>query len=404
MPSAHALLGPSDSERWMTCPGAIRLTERLIAEGKVNPHRSSGAADEGTAAHQVRGDALELGLDAWDFVGSSLTINGVAYECDDEMAGHLQPGMDWLRQQPGVMIVEHRVDLGAWMPGQFGTLDTAVIDRERRRLIVNDLKFGAGVPVDAEGNRQLRIYAIGVLDNFGLWDAVDDVLIVIDQPRAGGLKDWLVSVDELLAFAQEVRAAAQRVDDPDAPLIASEKGCKWCPVKDTEDGCPAHTAWMLEIAGLDDLSDLDEPPTLPCPTTITPERRWYIVRHSHLVEQFFGKLYADCIAAAERGEPDPGSKLVPGRRGHRKWTDAEAVDELLAGPLGDQRYTKKLVSPAETDRILKPTRKSPGNPALLSALEPFVTQDEGRPILVPDTDDRPAIAPLADALSELDDL
>lgn len=381
----------------MTCAGSVRLIERLTAEGRINPRSSSGAADEGTAAHQVRGDALELGLEAWDFVGSSLTINGVEYECGDEMAGYLQPGMDWVNEQPGDLIVEHRVDLGRWMPGQFGTLDTAIIDRERRLLTVNDLKYGAGVPVDAEGNRQLRIYGLGVVDNFDLFGDIDTIQIIIDQPRAGGMKFWEIDAADLLEFGEEVRAAALRVDDPDAPLVPGEKQCGFCPAKWD---CEARQDWIIKMSGLDLDDDLDSEPALPSRSKIDPERRWWIVRHAHLVEQWLAKLHEDSIEAAKAGNPDPGSKLVLGRRGNRRYTDETAVEELLVPVLGDQSFTRKLISPAQVEKLLKPTKKNPGNPDALSALDRLITQDEGKPILVPDSDDRPAIGPVDDLLDD----
>lgn len=405
MSAAHARLGPSAADRWTVCPRSVREIERLVAEGKIDPHASSGAADEGTAAHQVRGDALDLGLDAWDFLGTSITINGVEYPCDEDMCVHLQPGIDWLREQEGTLIVEHRVDLSAWMPGQFGTLDTGVINYRARRATINDLKYGAGVDVQAVENKQLRIYAIGTMDNFDLWDKVDEVELVIDQPRLGGMKHWSVSAEELREFAHEVKAAALRVDDPDAPFVASEKGCYWCPVKDSKEGCPAYTAWMGDIFDNafdedDDTIALDVPPSFTPAHRITPERRWYIVKHAHLAEKWLAKLHQDSIDSAKAGFPDPGSKLVAGRRGDRYYKDTNAAEMLLLEHLGNDAFTYKLKSIAQVEKIFKPTRKRPGNPDALSELNKLVGQDEGKPVLVPDTDERPAIAPVDDLFDD----
>ena len=395
--SAHARLGPSAASRWMSCPGSVQLIEKLTAAGQISARSSSGAADEGTAAHQVRGDALDLGLDAWDFVGTSLVINGVRYDCTDEVAAYLQPGMDWLNEQPGELIVEHRVNLDKWLPGQFGTLDTAIIDRDARLLRVSDLKFGAGVPVDAVENKQLRIYALGVIDNFNLYHAVDRIQINIDQPRAGGMKFWEVSLDDLLAFGEEVRAAGVAVDAADAPLNPSEVACQFCEAKHH---CDARLDWIIEISGLNLDDDIESEPNMPTRSKITPERRWWIVKHAHLVEQWLAKLYEDCIEAAKAGSPDPGSKLVIGRRGNRRYVDEESAVKLLEPLLGEDAYTKKVISPAQAEKVLKPTRKNAGNPDALSALNRLITQDEGKPILVPDTDDREAISPVDDLLDD----
>lgn len=389
----------------MTCPGSVRLIERLVAEGKVDLSRSSGAADEGTAAHEVRRGALDLGLDAWDFVGSVLTISGVDYECDELMAAHLQPGIDWLRARRGELIVEHRVDLGNWLPGQFGTLDTAIIDRDARLLRVSDLKYGAGVDVDVVGNKQLRIYALGVVDNFGLHDAVDEVEIQIDQPRCGGIKIWRVTTDDLLAFGEEVRAAGHRaLHDEDAPLAVSEAACVFCPVKDTEEGCPAYNRHLFDLLG-DDLDDLDAEPALEDPDLMTPARRWHIVRHADQIRKWLAKLHEDSLDAARRGEPDPGSKAVIGQRGNRYFTDKEAARQILVETLGDAAFLEPpLIGIPAAETLLKPSKRKPGHPDAWERLSALIDQPDGKPILVPADDERPAIRSLADDIDDLDDL
>lgn len=387
----------------MTCAGSPLLIDRLTAEGKINPRASSGAADEGTAAHQVRADCLEIGLDAYDFIGTSLKINGVDYPCDDTMADHLQVGIDWIREQSGQVIVERRVDLSHWMPGQFGTLDTAIINRPARKATTNDLKYGAGVPVSPENNKQLMIYSLGVVDNFDLWDVIDTFDIIIDQPRAGGLKFWSVSMADLLVFGEEVREAAKRTEDPDAPLVASEDGCKWCPVKDTDSGCPAYNRWQLDNLGsaFDDLPDLDAEPVFPHPDAITPERRYYIVKHAHLATRWLADLHERSIDAARLGRPDPGSKLVAGQRGNRYFTDKAAAEAILVPALGDEAFSKSLIGIPDAEKQLAPTKRKPGDPDAWAKLSALIDQKEGKPILVPADDPRPPLASLKD---EFDDL
>lgn len=403
--AAHARLSPSGASRWMTCFGSTRLIERLAAAGRIDPGKSSVAADEGTAAHQVRGDCLELGLDAYDFVGTSLKINGVDYPCTEEMAAYLQPGIDWLREQDGDLIVEHKVDLGRWMPGQFGTLDAAVIQRRLRRAIINDLKYGAGVPVAAVGTRQLRIYGIGVLDNFDLWDEVDEIMFVIDQPRAGGMKFWTITTAELLEFAHEAKAAALRADEPDAPLAASEDACKWCPVRDDEAGCPAYNRWMLQILGdaFEDLpDDIETEPTFPDPDLIDPARRYWIVKHAHLATKWLADLHERSLTAARAGKPDPGSKAVLGQRGDRYFTDPVAAQEILVKALGGDAFQPpKLIGIPAAEKLLAPTKRKAGDPDAWAKLDALIDQPDGKPILVPVTDERPALTSLLD---EFDDL
>ena len=397
--TAHARLSPSAADRWMTCPGSVRLIERLTSAGVIPPDSSSLAASEGTAAHTVRSDCLELGLDAWHFHGTEVEADGLFFPVDDEMCEALQTGADWIREQDGDLIIEHRVDLGAWLPGQFGTLDTAVIQHQQRRLIILDLKFGKGVDVAVQNIRQLRIYALGVVDNFDLFHAIDEITIVIDQPRLGGMKFWTITLSELLAFGEEVRAAGLAVEDPNAPLVYSEKGCSWCPVKDTQTGCPAYNSFLDDlIDGAFD--DVTVDPSLTDPKVITPERRYYIVRHAGVLTKWLAKLHADSLAAAEAGAPDPGSKMVAGQRGDRKWADPERAEALLVSALGDEAFTRKLKGPAPVEKLLKPGRKKPGDPDVWDAVSQLITQDEGRPILVSEDDPRPALTPVDDLLGD----
>lgn len=399
--AAHARLSPSGADRWMTCTGSVRLIERLTADGVIPARSSSGAADEGTAAHQVREDCLDLGLDAWAFVGTSFRVDGVDYFCTEDMAEHLQPGIDWLREQPGEMVVEHQVNLDRWLPGNFGTLDTALIQILQRRLIVFDLKYGQGVPVDAVGNRQLRIYAVGILDNFNLWDAVDEVLIVIDQPRAGGFKEWTVSVADLRVFAQEMLAAGRAVEDPDAPLVVTEKGCKWCPVKDIEGGCPARNAYFEEMLG-DDF-DGDEP-ELPNPDGMDPSRRYFIVERAADIKKWLAKLHEDSLAAALEGRPDPGSKAVEGDLGDRYFPNKARAERVARIALGDAAYKPpQMVGITDLEAALKPGRKKEGNPRAWALMQKLWDRKQGAPKLVSENHPKAALNKLEEAIDELED-
>jgi len=200
--SAHARLSPSASARWATCTASVKAIERARAAGDIGPDTSSEAADEGTAAHQIREECLSLGLDAYDFIGTAVVVNGHPWPVTREMAEALQPGIDWIRERVpagALMMVETRVALDPWLPGQFGTIDCAFVWRAPdgvKELVLSDLKYGFG-EVEAENNLQQMIYALGALqtlygDSRDRWP--DRVRIVIDQPRKGGLKEWTIAV------------------------------------------------------------------------------------------------------------------------------------------------------------------------------------------------------------------
>lgn len=197
----HARLSPSAAARWAHCTASVRAIEKARVEDVIGPDESGPWADEGTAAHQVREDCLTLGLDAYDFIGTSVEVNGMQWPVTREMAEALQPGIDWIRERAGdgVMMIEQRVALDPWLPGQFGTVDCAFVwiaPDGVKELVLSDLKYGFG-PVEAERNLQQMIYALGVIrllygDSTDRWPA--RVRVVIDQPRKGGLKEWTIAV------------------------------------------------------------------------------------------------------------------------------------------------------------------------------------------------------------------
>ena len=69
-----------------------------------------------------------------------------------------------------------------------------------------DYKNGSGVPVEAEENSQMKLYALGALDTYRpiFGDSVHAVHLSIVQPNAGGIKEWDTAVEALLAWGEKV--------------------------------------------------------------------------------------------------------------------------------------------------------------------------------------------------------
>lgn len=363
----HARLSPSASERWMSCPGSIRLCE---LHGLSSSMPSAFSA-EGTFAHSIRARALAERRPAADFVGLIETVDGFEITCTPEMAANLQPGIDRLLGEAdspdATFLVEQAVDLSMWVPDSFGTADAVVHGEEL--VIVDDLKYGAGVPVEAEHNPQLMLYALGVL---AVVPTVERILVRIDQPRvAGGGSQWEISREALVAFGERVHAAAMRTLLEDADLVPSDHACRWCPAQAK---CPAMATRALELTGF---TNLDTP---ALPESLTPEQRSVILRHKDRIEKWLESLHAEAMADALYGRPVPGFKAIEGRRGNRVWADDLAARETLAELLGDKAITTKTISPAEAEKLLGKKAKIP-----------MTVQAPGKPCLVAEDDRRPAI-------------
>jgi hypothetical protein len=137
----------------------------------------------------------------------------------------------------------------------WGTADAIVLKGEV--LYVRDLKYGANAVVEAEDNKQLKIYALAAL--LTVKGAVKYVDVGIVQPRAkhpdGPIRSVRFPAIELIDFYFELvtaeakareatesfrqfQAGARGLMDWQAKWLSeSPKACRWCPVGRTG-SCP----------------------------------------------------------------------------------------------------------------------------------------------------------------------
>ena len=144
----HAALGASTAARWMSCSGSVRLSAGIEV-------RASTYAEEGAAAHMLAKICLDEGVDAPGLIGRK--VNGYAAEA--EMADGVQVYLNAVRAElePGdLLLVEQPFSLDRLRPPgeMFGTADAVIYKPGLRRLLVFDLKYGAGIVVEALGNPQ----------------------------------------------------------------------------------------------------------------------------------------------------------------------------------------------------------------------------------------------------------
>lgn len=430
---AHARLSPSSADRWMTCTASVGLIDHLIAQGELSERdldedcdapaaeddqeqdysayegealdltrESTAFSAEGTVMHEVREHCLDLGLDPHHFVGMTLTADGHSFEIDDDMADRLVTGIDWIRQHTSSPLVEVKVDLSPWLPGQFGTCDTGFLYRDM--LGVSDYKDGAGEPVEVIGTRQLRIYALGIWDKLSRPD-VKLVVLNIDQPRAGGMKFWEISLAELLEFGEELKRVYARIESGDVEFVPSTKGCRWCPVRKTRRGCAARNQWLMQMFGPALLDPSNPEPKFQDPAQMPRALRFYIVQHSKAARAWLTELHQQSLEAALNGDPDPGSKAIDGGLGNRYFTDPKTAESLLTKALGESAYKpRQLIGFTDIDKLVKPGKRKKGHPETWDALQELVDRPEGKPKLVPIDHPKPAkeIVPVADQFDDLD--
>lgn len=176
------------------------------------------------------------------------------------------------------------------------------------------------------------------------------------------------------------------IDWQQAYLNPGEKQCRFCKAKAT---CPALRAEVADVvheaATLDDFADL----VPQVPDSQTGDNYLSVAMSKvDVVEQWCKAVRAEVERRLLAGQTVEGYKLVEGKRGNRKWADAEAVEKLLKSfrMRQDEMYDLSLISPTKAEKLFKE------NPKRWAKVQEHVTQSEGKPSVAPATDKRPALA------------
>ncbi len=352
----HAKLSASGAHRWMNCPGSVAAEDGI-------PDRTSSFAAEGTLAHDIVERALRLGVNC-DTI------------CDrPDMAEPAQVYVDYVRALPGQhRFIETRVSFEEWVPGGFGTADIIVIDESTGTLHISDLKFGKGVRVDAEHNPQALLYALGACNAFGFVHEIERVKIAIIQPRIDHISEWEITITDLLKWGEIARTAAEETTKVNAPRVPGDKQCRFCKAKGD---CPALYN-MTQKAILSEFEDLAPSPI----NKLSDEQLRAALEAKPLIEAWLSAVEQLVTQRIADGGEFAGFKIVEGRS-LRQWNDDESLPVTLERILGERAYTKKMISPAQAEKLLGRANKA--------AVEKFIVKPRGKPALAKENDPRPSI-------------
>lgn len=395
---SHAKLGPSGWDRWSQCPGSVPLSEGL-------PNNSSIYAAEGTVAHELADLVLSGEItEASAKLGETFVCEGFDIIVDDDMVEHVNNYVEYVRglapTDDDILMPEQSVPIGHMTgePGATGTSDAIVIANGGKLMHVVDLKYGMGVKVDAAGNGQGRMYALGALEKLKLvYDEIEEVEIHIYQPRVeDGITSEVLTIGELEEFKDQVEiAAGLTMIATEEDLNPGEKQCKFCPVGRAAI-CPALNAErdkalaLIKPAEASDFADLSLPKRAAAVASpgpeISNERLAEFMRAVPLIETAIAGVRGEVERRLFAGETIPGFYLGEGRKGNRKWVDEETAAKAIIkrGRLKKaDAYVTKLVSPADCDKLLgKDVTK-----LLLS--EGVIVQSEGKPSVCKEGDKNP---------------
>ncbi len=369
---AHAVLSASGSKRWLSCPPSARLERKF-------PDKAGKAAQEGTLAHALAEARIRHWLGEISENGLALRIDSIRHDAlySPEMGEYVSEYVDLciekINEAQSVALVEERLDFSRWVRNGFGTGDMVIIGDGVLEIV--DLKYGKGVPVSAEGNTQMQLYALGAIEQYGYIYDFGHVRMSIFQPRNGGLSTQLMSVAELLAWGESIKPIAELAYAGKGDFKAGEH-CRFCRAAAQ---CKALSEYNMEIAKLEfrdaDLLTDDE-------VSFVLERVDGLVRYAEKIKSF-------ALEEALKGHRWPGFKVVEGRS-NRKITDENKAAALLrkAGYADDVIY--KPIEMQTITALEKAITKKKFGELLGSVVE----KPPGKPTLVPADDNRPEYDPV----------
>ena len=376
---AHALLGPSSAARWIACPPSVRLCEQF-------EDVESEYAKEGSLAHEIAElkvrKLIDPGLTSRKFTAAMKKLKDKELY-QEEMQGYTDEYVEFIQEQmysyettPHISV-EQKVDFSQYVPGGFGTADCILISQNVLHVI--DFKYGKGVPVSAEHNPQLMLYALGAYDAYSCLYSIDTVRISIVQPRLQADGDmWETSIRELLEFGEKVRVQADLAISREGRFNPGESQCRFCRAKTQ---CRARAEKNVQLAFF----------TEKKPPLIRLEEVGAFLKKGTDVAKWLKDLQDYALAECLAGKQVPGWKAVEGR-GSRDWTDQEAAFQTLesAGTPKAMLYETLPLSLAKIEKLV-------GKKAFEKEVGSYVKKNPGKPTLVPESDKRQAITNVVSA-------
>ncbi len=358
---AHAVLSASSSARWLKCPpSAVAAT--------MYPNTGTEFTREGTLAHEVA-EWVASGASKNDPPLPKGQDDGVTAEMLDCARAYADYLEELITDSSAVVLLEQRLDFSPWVPDGFGTGDCIII--QGNRLDIVDYKYGQGVAVSAQNNSQMRLYALGALNDYGLIYDITEVGMHIFQPRLNNISPEVLTVDELMAWGEEVAPIAELAAQGKGDFCSGEH-CRFCP---HAGNCPTLAADCLKVVNLG-----EGKAAVP---TMQPWMVADILKQEPLITGWLKAVKERALSQMLSGEEIPGYKVVEGR-GSRSWSDPELVEELLSSSQPREKYMTEpeLLSPYQLEKSIGKKEA-----ALFSQ---FIVTKPGSPTIAPATDKREA--------------
>lgn len=360
----HARFSPSASKRHLTCTPSLLLEEQF-------PDSVSTYAEEGTAGHALAEHLIKKYMKIRTKRPTSDFYTDELVEAVEDYVSYVVEQLEKVKTDYPMYIaaVEQKVDISGYVAGCFGTADMVIASPDKLHII--DLKLGKGVPVYAENNTQLMIYALGVLKTVEPIFDIETAELTIHQPRLQNVNTWELSIPDLKVWGEEVLKHRGAMALAGGGEFVAGEHCRFCKAKNQ---CRARADEMLKLARLE----------FKAAPLLTDAEIAEVLSKADELAKWASDIYTYAQEkAVSDGKVWTGYKLVRGKT-NRKYTDEADVIEAAKANGYKDIFKTSLIGITEMEKLM-------GKKKFNDILGSLVYKPEGKLTLVPETDKREAV-------------
>lgn len=365
----HAVLSASGAHKWLKCTPSARLEEQF-------PNQTSEYMKEGTLAHAIAEYKVKsYFLEPISKTAYTKRINKFKKEEDfsEEMLHHTDTYLEFIKgetmqtSERPFIAVEQKIDFSKYVPDGFGTADCILISNNVLQII--DFKYGKGVLVEAEENPQMKLYALGALEQFGLFYDIRKIKMTIVQPRLDSISTAEITREELVKWGNEtVVPQAQKAFMGIGDFVQGEH-CRFCKAKGA---CEFRAKENMKIVERIKKQD----------GILSNVELGKILTDTENIAQWIKDTQEYALSQILKGEEVPGWKAVEGKS-NRKITDIDKAFEILEANGIDEAmlYERNPLTLTKLEKVV-------GKSKLTELIGDHIEKPKGAPTLAKENDKR----------------
>lgn len=380
----HALLSASSAEKWRNCTPSARMEDDI-------PDSSGESAAEGTLAHELAEIKTKLYFKQITKTEYNKALKGIKANklYAKDMDTHTDEYLEYIKDVEAILsgkpyvVIETTVDYSNYAPEGFGTVDCMMICGNELHVI--DFKYGKMVKVAAINNPQLKLYALGALNRYGMLYSIEKIAVHIMQPRIRNLSSWECTVNELLKWAENtVKPQADKAFKGEGECVVGE----WC----DSHFCRARPKCRAYISRMEAI----KPYAARDHRLLTNAEIGQALTLAKDIKKWYSVLENYAQSAILSGEDIEGWKVVEGRSNRAFDSIDDAFSQAIKAGVNEQMlYKRQPLTLTECEKML-------GKKEFVDIFGSHIIKPPGKPTIVQKDDPREPFNPAARDFIELE--